>query len=66
MTWGPLPQGSICYEQLRVVDDMNDLGSHDLRALDAMDSLGLWMTRITPGCELKALNAMNKSGLWMI
>ena len=31
-------QGSRCYEQLRVVDDMNDLESHELRPLDAMNN----------------------------
>ena len=36
--FGSLAQGFGCYEQLKVVDDMNDLGSHELRPLDAMNS----------------------------
>ena len=36
-------QGSSCYEQLRVVNDMNDF-MFQLKALDAMSSLELWMT----------------------
>ena len=39
---------------------------HELRALDAMNNLGLWMTRMTSGCELKALDATNSLGLWMM
>ena len=31
------------YEQLRVVDDMNDYKSHEFGHLDAMKSLGVWM-----------------------
>ena len=31
-----LAQGSRCYEQLKVVDDLNDLGSCELRPLDGM------------------------------
>ena len=36
-------QGSRFYELLRALDEMNDWVSHELRALDAMDILGLWM-----------------------
>ena len=36
-------QGSKCYEQLNVVYDMNDPISPELKALDAMKSLVLWM-----------------------
>ena len=32
-----------CYEQLNFVDDMNDLESYELRPLDAINNLGLWM-----------------------
>ena len=35
-------QGCRYYEQVKVMDDMNDLGSRDLRPLDAMNSSGLW------------------------
>ena len=31
-------QGIACYEQLNFVYDMNDLGSCELRALDAMNN----------------------------
>ena len=33
----------------------------ELKALDAMNNLGLLMTWATPGHELKALDAMNNS-----
>ena len=33
-------QASRCCEQLKIIDDINDLGSHELKALDAMSSLG--------------------------
>ena len=31
------------YEQLRVVDDMNDLGSRELNPIDSINLLRLWM-----------------------
>ena len=34
---GSLAQGSRSYEQLKVLDYMNDLGSHDLNHLDFMN-----------------------------
>ena len=40
------------------------LGSK-LKALDAMNNVGLWLTRTTLGHELNALNAMNSSKLRM-
>ena len=58
-------QGSRCYEQLKVIDDMNDLGS-ELKALNAMKSSRLWMTWATPGCELNNVDVMDGLGLWMI
>ena len=30
-------QGSRCYEQLKVVDDMNDSGSSELKPIDTMN-----------------------------
>ena len=51
------------YDQLRVVDDMNESGSKELRPLDAMTSSRLWMILMILGCEPIALNAMNISGL---
>ena len=29
-------QGCGCFEQLNIMDDMNDLGSHELKPLDAI------------------------------
>ena len=39
---------------------------HGLKALDAMNNTGLWLTCTTLGRELKAKDAMNNSDLWMI
>ena len=36
-------QGSICYEKLRIVNDVKTPG-HELRVLDAMNNSRLWMT----------------------
>ena len=38
---------------------------HKLRALDTMNSSGLWLTVTALGREFKPLDAMNNSGLWM-
>ena len=38
---------------------------HELKALDAMNNAGLWMTWMTLGYKLKALNDVNNSGVWM-
>ena len=54
-----------CYEQLKPLKDMNE-SACELRALDSMNSLGMWMTWTTPGHEPKALDAMNNTVLWMI
>ena len=58
----PWSQGSRCYEQLRVVDDMSDSNLwaqasryYDyLRAVIDLNDFGSWV---------KALDAMNRSGL---
>ena len=39
---------------------------YELRALDVMNNLGLWMTYTTLGYELKALDVMNNLELWYI
>ena len=39
---------------------------HELRALDAMNKLRLWMICATLSHELKAMDAMNSSTLWMV
>ena len=46
------------------MDDINDYDC-DLKALDAMNNLGLWMKWRTWGRVLKALDVMNNSWLWM-
>ena len=56
-------QGSRFYEQLKVVDDMNNSWSYELKPLDAMNDLGLWKIWMILGCEHQALNAMNTLGL---
>ena len=33
---------------------------HEVRTLDSMTSFGLWLRRITPGCELR-----KNLGLWI-
>ena len=39
---------------------------HELKDLDAMNGLGLWMTWTNSSCELKALDAMNNFGLRVV
>ena len=56
--------GSGCYEQLRIVEDMDALGCHGLRPLVAMKNSGMWMIWTILGHEPKALNVMNSLGLW--
>ena len=58
-------QGSKCYEQLNVVYDMNDPISPELKALDAMKSLVLWMIWRILSHELKPLDALNRLEMWM-
>ena len=36
-----------------------------LRALDAMNNFGLWLTYTTPSHELRALDIIKNSGLWI-
>ena len=38
--------------------------SCELKALDAMNNSGLWMTIVTHGRDLRALDATNSSKLW--
>ena len=59
-------QGSRCYEQLKVMDDMNSLGSYEMRPLDAMNNLGIRMIWMILSHEPMSLNVMNNLGLWMI
>ena len=39
------------------MDDMNDLGSHELKALDVMNNSGFCFTSMSLDRELKALDA---------
>ena len=50
------------YEQLKPMVDMKH-SSHELRDLDVMHSLGLWL--MTLGHELKVLDDISKFGLWL-
>ena len=38
---------------------------YELRDLDAMNIIRLWMVRMTSGGELRVLDVMNSSGLYM-
>ena len=40
--------------------------SHELRALDAMNSIGLWKICATPTREFKAMDFIKNLTLWMI
>ena len=51
-------QGYRYYEQLKAIININDFG-FELKALGAMNSLGLWMIRTILGHDLKGLDAMN-------
>ena len=52
-------------EELRIMNDMNDLGSYQFKPLDVVNHLGLWMTLMTLGCEVSVLDTMNTLGLWL-
>ena len=57
-------QGYGCFEQLRIVNDMNDLISCELRSLDVMSSLELWMIWMILCHELRVVDDMNEYELW--
>ena len=61
--YGSWTQGSRCYEQLTIVDDMNDSISLDLRPPDAMNNSGLRIISMILSHEPMSPNAMNNSGL---
>ena len=63
--FGSWPQGYVCFEQLRIMNDMNDLISCELRPLDVVSSLGLWMIWMILHHELRAMDDMNDSELWV-
>ena len=67
------PQHSKCYDQLKVVDDMNDSTSHELKPLEGMNKSGVWIIWTILGSETMTLKCyeqhrpivdMNDSGLW--
>ena len=57
------------YEHLKVMVETNDSRSWaqscELRAIDTMNILGLWLTLATLGHKIRALNTMKNSGLSM-
>lgn len=53
------------YDQLKAIDDVNDLESHEYKALDASNNLGLCMIWMILEWELKVLDVVNTSRLWM-
>ena len=57
-------QGCGCFEQLNIMDDMNNLGSHELRLLDVMYSLSLWIIWMILHHELRVVDDMNDYGSW--
>ena len=65
LTFSSWSQGSRCYEQLIVVNDMNDSVSCDLRPLDAMNRSELWMLITNLHHALKTLYTLNNSRLWL-
>ena len=58
-------QGSRYYDQLIIMDGMNDSVSRDLRSPNAMNNSGLLMKLKTPSHEVRALDAIKSSELWM-
>ena len=38
---------------------------HEFKALDAMNSSGLWMIGMTLGRDLSVLKVVNNLGIWM-
>ena len=61
---GSWAQGDGCFELLSIVNYMNDLISRELRPLDAMSSLGLWMIWMILHHELRVVDDINDSELW--
>ena len=57
-------QGYGCFKQLSIVNDMNDMISYELRPLDAMSNLRLWMIWMILCNELRGVDDMNDFELW--
>ena len=71
--YGLLAKGFECDDQLKVVDDMNDSGSHELKPLDGMNKSRVWMIWTILSRETMALKCyeqhkpiidMNEFGSW--
>ena len=54
-----------CYKELRVVDDMNDSGSYELKPLDLMNCLELWMIVNDSPSWAQAYRCCELLKLWM-
>ena len=59
-------QGYGCYEQLNIIDGINDSESYELTPLDAMNKSGLRMILLVLDPKLMTLNAMKNSELWLM
>ena len=62
--FGSWAQGYGCFKQLSIMNYMNDLISRELRLLDAMSSLGLWMIWMILHHEQRVVDDMNDFELW--
>ena len=62
---GSSTEGFRWCDDVRVMDDMNNLRSYELRPLDTMNNSRLWMIWTILHHTLKQLDAMNNLGLWM-
>ena len=58
-------KGYGCYEQLSIMDDMNDSRSCEVKPIDAKYNSKLWMIWICVLRELKVMDDMNDSRLWV-
>ena len=59
-------QGSGCYEQPRIMNNMKNSRSYELRPLNAMNDSRIWLTLMTTGHEHKVLDALKGLELLMI
>ena len=55
-------EGYECYEQLCIMNDMNNSRSHEVKPLDAKYNSKLWMILIYLLHELRVVDDMNISG----
>ena len=59
-------QGSGCYEQPRIMNNMKNSRSYELRPLDSMNGLRIWLTWMSTSHEHKALDTLKHLELQMI